>query len=100
MNLMAMSGGEHAEMTVVKKTLEPRRPRTLMQAHRELVRIRPSRDASLAAWLAYYRRSVLVYEQIAETDPGHDGEARYWAQRERTRAHNIAARIRALAPGE
>jgi hypothetical protein len=54
----------------------------------------------LAAWLAYYERSVLVYEQIAETDRGHDGEAVYWAQRERTRARNIAARIRALAPGD
>jgi hypothetical protein len=88
------------EMTVGEKTLEQGRPRTLMQAHRELVRIRPSRDASSAAWLAYYQRSVSVYEQIAETDPGHDGETRYWAQRERTRAQNITARIRALAPGE
>ena len=82
----------------MEKILEPARPRTLIQAHRELVRIRPSRDASLAAWLAYYQRSVSVYEQIAETDPGHDGEAQYWAQRERTRAQNITARIRALAP--
>ena len=69
--------------------------RTLMQAHRELVRIRPSRDASSVAWLAYYQRSASVYAQIAKVDPGHDGEAMYWAQRERTRARNIAARIRA-----
>ena len=71
-----------------------------MQAHRELVRIRPSRDASLAAWLAYYQRSVSVYEQIAEIDPSHEGEALYWARRERTRAGNIRARIRAQASGE
>ena len=75
-------------------------PRTLMQAHHELVRIRPGRDASLAAWLAYYQRSVSVYEQIAETDPGHDGEALYWAQRERDRATNIAARMRISRSGE
>jgi hypothetical protein len=56
---------------------EPRRTRTLMQAHRELVRIRPSRNAPLTAWLAYYQRSVSVYEQIAQTDPTHDGEALY-----------------------
>ena len=68
--------------------------RTLMQAHEELVRIRPARDASLIAWLEYYQRSVALYEQIAETDPGHDGEALYWAQRERHRAEEIAARIR------
>ncbi len=70
-----------------------------MQAHQELVRIRPSRDASPAAWLAYYQRSVSVYEQIAKIDPGHEGEARYWAQREKARADNIAARIRAQASG-
>ena len=84
----------------MKGTSEQGQPRTLMQAHQELVRIRPSRDASSAAWLAYYRRSVSVYEQIAKTDPGHGGEALYWAARERARAQNIAARIRALAPGE
>lgn len=75
-------------------------PRTLMQVHGELVRIRPDRDASPAAWLAYYQRSVSLYEQIAEIDPSHEGEALYWAQRERTRAGNIAARIRAQASGE
>jgi hypothetical protein len=75
-------------------------PRTLMQAHTELVRIRPGRDASSAAWLAYYQRSVALYEQIAEIDPGHELEALYWAQREKTRAANIAAQIRAQAPRE
>ncbi|PZS20825.1 MAG: hypothetical protein DLM60_08240 [Pseudonocardiales bacterium] len=86
-------------MTVTKAT-NPEAPQTLMQAHGELVRIRPGRDASSTAWLAYYQRSVSVYEQITKTDPGHEGEARYWAHRERARAQNIAARIRALAPGE
>jgi hypothetical protein len=73
-----------------------RQPRTLMQAHRELVRIRPNPNASLPTWLAYYQHSASVYEQIAQTDPTHDGEALYWAHRERTRAQNIAARMRAL----
>jgi hypothetical protein len=69
--------------------------RVLMQAHEELVRIRPGGDASLAVWLGYYQRSVALYEQIAETDPFHGLEARYWAQRERHHAEEIAARIRA-----
>jgi hypothetical protein len=71
-------------------------PQTLMQAHEELVRIRPCRKASLSVWLAYYQRSVEVYEQIAKSDPGHDGEALYWAQRERFHARGIEARIRFL----
>ena len=36
--------------------------RTLMQAHEELVRIRPKGDASLAVWLGYYQRSVALYD--------------------------------------
>lgn len=77
-----------------------RPPRTLMQTHGELVRLRPGRDATSAAWLAYYQRSVALYEQISKLDPGHEGEALYWAQRERARAANIAAQIRAQAPNE
>ena len=64
-----------------------------MQAHDELVRSRPDRDASPMTWLTYYQRSVALYEQIAEIDPGHDGEALYWAQREHARAAHLAARI-------
>lgn len=66
-----------------------------MQAHEELVRSRPGGNASLAVWLAYYQRSVQLYEQIVEVDPGHGLEALYWARRERHRAEEIAARIRA-----
>jgi hypothetical protein len=47
---------------------------------------------------SYYQRSVTLYEQIAEIDPGHELEALYWAQREKTHAANIAAQIRAQAP--
>jgi hypothetical protein len=69
--------------------------RMLRQAHEELVRIRPAGDASLAVWLAYYQRSVTLYEQIAKIDTFHNQEALYWAQRERHRAEEIAAQIRA-----
>lgn len=82
------------------KTVTLGRPRTLMQAHEELVRIRPSRDASVAAWFAYYRHSVSMYEQIAEIDPGHELEARYWAHRERVRAEEMAGQIKTQEPVE
>jgi hypothetical protein len=71
-----------------------------MQAHEELVRIRPHRKAALTVWLSYYRHSVAVYEQIAKTDPGHDGEALYWAERERAHAKGIENRIKVLIPDE
>jgi hypothetical protein len=49
----------------------------------------------LTVWLEYYQDSVSLYELIAEVDPGHECEALYWAQRERYRAEQMAARIRA-----
>ncbi|MGH3670274.1 MAG: AMED_5909 family protein [Pseudonocardiaceae bacterium] len=84
----------------VKKIERPGPSRTLMQAHEELVHIRPCRKASLRVWLSYYQHSVEVYEQIAKTDPGHEGEALYWAERERVHAREIEARIKVLVPGE
>ncbi|MGQ0718515.1 MAG: AMED_5909 family protein [Pseudonocardiales bacterium] len=77
------------------KTAKPGPPRTLMQAHEELVRIRPRRDASLAAWLAYYQRSAALYAELAEIDRGHHHECLYWAERERESAEEVAAQIRA-----
>jgi hypothetical protein len=51
-------------------------------------------------WLSYYQHSTAVYEQIAKTDPGHDGEALYWAERERAHAKRIENRMKVLIPGE
>jgi hypothetical protein len=84
----------------VAKTAKPGAPRTLMQAHEALVRARPCRKASLSVWLSYYQHSIAVYEQIATTDPGHEGEALYWAARERLHARGIEDRIRGLGLGE
>ncbi len=82
------------KVLTTNKSAECRPSQTLMEAHEELVRIRPNRKASLSVWLEYHQRSVEVYEQIAKVDPGHDGEALYWAQRERIHARRIEARIR------
>jgi hypothetical protein len=81
------------------KTAKPGLPLTLMQAHEELVRLRPHRKASLSVWLSYHQHSVAVYEQIAKTDPTHNGEALYWAQRERVHAKTIEARMRGQGLG-
>ena len=72
---------------------QPGPPRTLMQAHEALVRIRPKREASLAAWQSYYERSAALYRQIAEIDRGHHHEALYWAEREQHKATELAAKI-------
>jgi len=77
------------------KTTTPEPPRTLFQAHTALVRIRPKSTASLAAWKAYYERSVALYREIAEIDRGHHHEALYWAEREQQSAEDIAARMNA-----
>ena len=84
----------------MKTTVKSAPLRTLMQAHEELVRIRPCRKAALPVWLAYYRQSAEIYEQIAKVDPTHDGEAMYWAERERVRAKRIEGRIQSLGLGK
>jgi hypothetical protein len=66
----------------VDKAAKPEPPRTLMQAHEELVRIRPSRDASLAAWISYHQQSAALYTELAETDRDHHHECLHWAERE------------------
>ncbi len=63
--------------------------RTLMQAHDLLVAERPSSDASVQAWRAYYRRSARVYAEVAEIDRGHHHEALYWVNRERRKADEL-----------
>lgn len=86
------SGGRRAQ--------QPEPPRTLMQAHEALVRIRPKGQASLATWKSYFERSVALYREIAEIDRGHHHEALYWAEREQKKAAEIAARISAGESGK
>ena len=79
-------------MTTDKPT-EPVMPRTLVEAHETLARIRPGRQAPLAEWLAYYQRSAALYAEIAEIDRGHHHESLYWEDHERERAKEIKAQI-------
>jgi regulator of PEP synthase PpsR (kinase-PPPase family) len=69
-------------------------PQTLAEAHEELARIRPGRQAPLAEWLSYYQRSAALYAEIAEIDRGHHHEALSMVERERNSAKEIAAQIR------
>lgn len=77
------------------ESVPPAQPRTLMQAHEALVRIRPQKGATLGVWKTYYERSAALYREIAEIDRGHHHEALYWADREQEQADQITARIRA-----
>jgi hypothetical protein len=77
------------------ETTKPVMPRTLGEAHEELARIRPSRQAPLAEWLTYYQRSAALYAEIAEIDRGHHHESLYWANHERERAKEIKGQIHA-----
>src|SRR5690349_15086197 len=70
-----------------------RAPKTLMEAHELLSRIRPSKTASRTTWLSYYRQSAAVYAEIAEIDRGHHHEALYWADRESRKVRSLQAEI-------
>jgi hypothetical protein len=78
-----------------EKTRKPAEPRTLMEAHDALVKIRPKSAAPLEQWRAYYEQSAALYAEIAEIDRGHHHEALYWADKERRSAEEIAAKIEA-----
>ncbi len=68
-------------------------PRTLVEAHESLARIRPGRQAPLAEWLAYYQRSAAMYADVAEIDRGHHHESLYWADHERECLKGIKTQI-------
>lgn len=76
-----------------KGNATPQPPRTLMDAHNALVKIRPKSTAPLEQWRAYYERSAALYAEIAEIDRGHHHEALYWADRERRSVEEITSRI-------
>ena len=75
------------------KPTEPVMPRTLVEAHEVLARIRPGRLAPLTEWLAYYQRSAALYAEIAEIDRGHHHESLYWADQQRERLKEIEAQM-------
>ena len=79
---------------IVDETNKRVTPQTLAEAHEELARIRPGRQAPLAEWFEYYQRSTALYAEIAEIDRGHHHEALSMAERERNSAKEIAAQIR------
>ncbi|MGH3943357.1 MAG: AMED_5909 family protein [Pseudonocardiaceae bacterium] len=88
----ALSGDQHDRQS--------ESPRTLMQAHDALVRLRPKGKASLAEWKSYYERSAALYREIAEIDRGHHHEALYWADREQRKVTEITTRISAGESGQ
>lgn len=64
--------------------------RTLIQAHEALVRLRPTPDAPIPEWIAFHQRSSAVYQTVADVDEGHHLEALYWANREKSKADELA----------
>lgn len=71
----------------------PQRPRTLMEAHLALARIRPCVKAPLEQWQEHYQKSVALYAEIAEIDRGHHHEALYWVEREKRKAKEVTDAI-------
>jgi len=75
------------------KPTEPVMPRTLVEAHEALARIRPGRQVPLAQWRAYYQRSAALYAEVSEIDRGHQHESLYRADHERDRRKDVKAQI-------
>lgn len=69
--------------------------RSLQDAHEQVAREWPGRYAPATVMRGYYEWAARVYQQVADTDPDHQHEARFWAQQERETAQGYAARIAA-----
>lgn len=78
---------------------KPTDPTRLMEAHELLSRERPAAEAGPQTWLAYYRRSAVIYAEVAETDRGHHHEALYWSSREKRKAREIEDNLRGSGGG-
>jgi hypothetical protein len=77
----------------IDKASKPVMPRTLVEAHEALARIRPGRQAPPTEWLTYYQRSTALYAEIAEIDRGYHHESLHWADHERECLNKIKAQI-------
>ncbi|HEX5404637.1 MAG TPA: AMED_5909 family protein [Pseudonocardiaceae bacterium] len=66
---------------------------TLRAAHELLHRHWPGDHPSSRALLDYHLDAADLYDRIAEIDPAHQHEARYWAHQDRDAAHAIAEQI-------
>jgi hypothetical protein len=66
---------------------------TLREAREQLNREWPGNAATLQVWLAYYRRAVDLYANVAETDPDHHHEALYWAARAAENVKDLSVQI-------
>jgi len=73
-------------------------PVTLWEAHQFLMACRPLLSAKPQVWVKYYRESAALYAEMAELDRGHHHESLYWASRERQKADELDAQIRAGKP--
>jgi len=73
---------------------EQQQPRTLIEAHLALARIRPRVKAPLEQWQAYYEKSMALYAEIAKINGGRHPEARYWVDREQRKAREVADAIK------
>lgn len=70
-----------------------RQPRTLVEAHAVVSRLRPGLDADPSVWVAFHRRSAVAYAAVAKVDGGHRREASAYAVMEIRRAREIEYRL-------
>jgi hypothetical protein len=75
-------------------------PATLAEAHEVLGRLRPARDAGPLEWVAFHRKSALVYSQTASVDLRHRHEALQCAAIEVRKARDIEHRLNPALDGD
>ena len=68
-------------------------PKTLREAHEDVMERRPPNNANPSVWLAFRLGNTRFYKAIADVDRGHHHEALYWAGYEERQAGEISAEL-------
>ena len=81
-------------MTNPSKTKAAAPPQTLGQAHSDVLRRRPSTDATLVVWRHFHQENKRLYETLSDIDRAHHHEILYWVEYERRKVEALTEQIR------
>ncbi|MEC3978617.1 AMED_5909 family protein [Amycolatopsis sp. H20-H5] len=69
-------------------------PRTLTEAHGDVVKRRPGDSATAVQWQKFHQQNKRVYQAVADIDRGHHHELLYWVEYEQRKVEDLTEQIR------
>jgi hypothetical protein len=69
-------------------------PRTLIQAHDDVMKRQPSPEATLVVQRKFHQDNKRLYETVSDIDRAHHHEILYWVAYERQKVEELTEMIR------